>query len=47
DYGSDPEYVEAEAFAYLANLTLEAEAASIPAVTGASRQSVLGKISQP
>ncbi len=47
DYGSDPEYVEAEAFAYLANLTIEAEAGNIPAVTGASRQSVLGKISQP
>jgi len=47
DYGSDPEYVEAEAFAYLANLAIEAEAANIPAVTGASRQSVLGKISQP
>jgi anhydro-N-acetylmuramic acid kinase len=47
DYGSDPEYVEAEAFAYLANLTIEAEVANIPAVTGASRQSVLGKISQP
>jgi len=47
DYGSDPEYVEAEAFAYLANLTIEAEPASVPAVTGASRRSVLGKISQP
>ena len=47
DYGSDPEYVEAEAFAYLANLAIEAEPAGIPAVTGASRQSVLGKISQP
>jgi anhydro-N-acetylmuramic acid kinase len=47
EYGSDPEYVEAEAFAYLANLTVEAEVANIPTVTGASRQSVLGKISQP
>jgi anhydro-N-acetylmuramic acid kinase len=47
DYGSDPEYVEAEAFAYLANLTLEGEFANVTAVTGASRRSVLGKISQP
>lgn len=47
DFGSDPEYVEAEAFAYLANLTLDAGTANIPVVTGASRPSVLGKISQP
>jgi anhydro-N-acetylmuramic acid kinase len=47
DYGSDPNYVEAEAFAYLANLAIEAGTANIPTVTGASRQSVLGKISQP
>jgi anhydro-N-acetylmuramic acid kinase len=47
DFGSDPEYVEAEAFAYLANLTLEGDIANIPVVTGASRPSVLGKISQP
>jgi anhydro-N-acetylmuramic acid kinase len=47
DYGSDPKYVEAEAFAYLANLTIEAEAGNVPTVTGASRHVVLGKISQP
>ncbi len=47
DRGSDPAYVEAEAFAYLANLALEGEVASVPAATGASRPSILGKISQP
>jgi anhydro-N-acetylmuramic acid kinase len=47
NFGSDPEFVEAEAFAYMANLTLDAEDGNVPAVTGASRQAVLGKISQP
>ena len=47
DYGSDPEYVEAEAFAYLANLTIEGEAGNIPVATGASKPAILGKISQP
>jgi anhydro-N-acetylmuramic acid kinase len=47
EFGSDPEYVEAEAFAYLANLTLDGETGNLPAVTGAARPVVLGKISQP
>jgi anhydro-N-acetylmuramic acid kinase len=47
EYGSDPDFVEAEAFAYLANLTLDSIAGNLPQVTGASRPAILGKISQP
>ncbi len=47
EYGSNPEFVEAEAFAYLANLALNGETGNVPAATGASRKAVLGKISQP
>jgi anhydro-N-acetylmuramic acid kinase len=46
-FGSDPDYVEAECFAYLANLTLNGAAGNVPQVTGATRQVVAGKISQP
>lgn len=46
-FGSDPDYVEAECFAYLANLTLQGAAGNVPHVTGATRQVVAGKISQP
>lgn len=46
-HGSNVDFVEAEAFAYLANLTLEAEAGNLPNITGASRCAVLGKISLP
>jgi anhydro-N-acetylmuramic acid kinase len=46
-YGSDPDYVEAEAFAWLANLAVENRPGNVPQVTGAKRQVVLGKISLP
>jgi anhydro-N-acetylmuramic acid kinase len=46
-YGSDPEFVEAEAFAYFANMTLDAQPANLPNITGAKRPALLGKISQP
>ncbi len=46
-FGSDPQFVEAEAFAYLANLALDSEPGNLTAVTGAARPAVLGKISQP
>lgn len=47
DLGSNPDFVEAEAFAYLANLCLDSIAGNIPQVTGAARHVVMGKISQP
>lgn len=46
-FGSDADYVEAEAFAYLANLTLNLEPGNLPHATGAARAAVLGKISLP
>jgi anhydro-N-acetylmuramic acid kinase len=46
-YGSDPDYVEAEAFAWLANLTIAGVAGNLPKVTGATMPAVLGKISLP
>lgn len=42
--GSD--WVEAAAFAWLAHLTLEGRPGNVPAVTGASREAVLGAIFQ-
>jgi anhydro-N-acetylmuramic acid kinase len=45
--GSDPRFVEAECFAWLANLTLAGHAGNLPQVTGAGRPVVLGKISLP
>jgi anhydro-N-acetylmuramic acid kinase len=47
DFGSDPDFVEAEAFAYLANLAVEDQTGNLPGVTGAQRGAILGKISQP
>ncbi len=47
EFGSNVDYLEAEAFAYLANLTIECEAGNLPQVTGATRPAVLGKISLP
>lgn len=41
------DFVEAEAFAYLANLTVDSLCGNMPQVTGASRAAVLGKISLP
>ncbi|MFH2055899.1 MAG: anhydro-N-acetylmuramic acid kinase [bacterium] len=46
-FGSDPDFVEAECFAWLANLTIEGRAGNLPQVTGADRAVVLGKISLP
>lgn len=47
EFGSDPDFVEAECFAWLANLTIEGRAGNMPQVTGAERAVVLGKISSP
>jgi anhydro-N-acetylmuramic acid kinase len=44
DYGLDPDWVEACAFAWLAKRTLDGEPGNAPAVTGASRQAVLGGV---
>jgi anhydro-N-acetylmuramic acid kinase len=46
-YGSDPDYVEAECFAYLANLALDGIPAGLPHVSGGKRSVIMGKISQP
>ncbi len=47
EFGVDVDFVEAEAFAYLANLTLSSLSGNLPQVTGASRAAILGKISLP
>lgn len=47
EFGSHIDFVEAEAFAFLANLTLSQQSGNLPQVTGASRPVVLGKISLP
>jgi len=47
DYGIDPDWVEAAAFAWLAKARLEEKPANIPAVTGASAPVLLGDIYQP
>ncbi len=47
EFGSHIDFVEAEAFAFLANLTLSHQSGNLPQVTGASRPAVLGKISLP
>ncbi len=44
DYGMDPDYVEAAAFAWLARQTLAGMAGNLPSVTGASRHVPLGGI---
>lgn len=44
DYGLDPDWVEAVAFAWLAQQTLEGKPGNLPAVTGASHPVVLGGI---
>ncbi len=46
-FGTDVDFVEAEAFAYLANLTMNSACGNLPQVTGASRAAILGKISMP
>lgn len=47
EFGSNVDFVEAETFAYLANLAIEGEEGNLPQVTGAARRVVLGKISLP
>lgn len=47
EFGSNVDFVEAETFAYLANLAIEGEEGNLPQVTGAARRAVLGKISLP
>jgi len=44
EFGVDPDYVEAIAFAWLAKQTLEGRAGNLPAVTGARHGVVLGGI---
>lgn len=46
-FSSNVDFVEAEAFAYLANLTLNSQTGNLTQVTGASRTAILGKISMP
>lgn len=47
ELGIDPDWIEAMAFAWFAKQTLERQPCSLPAVTGASRASVLGGIYYP
>lgn len=44
DFGLEPDWVEAAAFAWLAKRCLDAEYGNLPAVTGASRAAILGGI---
>jgi anhydro-N-acetylmuramic acid kinase len=44
DYGIPSDYLEAMAFALLANEALHGKAANLPSVTGARRPVILGKI---
>lgn len=44
DFGLDPDWVEAAAFAWLAKRCLEGKTGNLPSVTGASRAAVLGAI---
>jgi len=44
EYGIDPQWVEAIAFAWLAKQTLENQPGNLPSVTGATRSCVLGAI---
>jgi anhydro-N-acetylmuramic acid kinase len=43
-FGIDPDWMEAMAFAWLAERTLSGETGNLPAVTGASGQRILGAI---
>ncbi len=44
DFGVDPDWMEAAAFAWLAKQTLERKTSNIPAVTGAKQSTILGGI---
>ena len=46
DFGIDPDWVEAAAFAWLARQHLEGKPGNLPEVTGANRPVVLGKLSR-
>lgn len=46
DFGYDPDYIEAMAFAWLARQTMEHKPGNLPAVTGAKQQVILGAIYQ-
>ena len=45
--GLDPDWVEAAAFAWLAQQTLSGKPGNLPSVTGARRAVVLGEIFEP
>jgi len=47
EWGFDPDYVEAVAFALLASMFVQGYPANLPRVTGAKRKTVLGKLSMP
>jgi anhydro-N-acetylmuramic acid kinase len=47
EFGVEPDWMEALAFAWFAKRTLENQAANLPSVTGASRPAVLGAICPP
>lgn len=47
EYGMDPDYVEAIAFAWLAKQRLESRGGNLPEVTGAKKSAILGAIYQP
>jgi anhydro-N-acetylmuramic acid kinase len=44
DFGVDPDWIEAAAFAWLAKQTLEQKTGNIPSVTGAQKSAILGGI---
>ena len=44
EYGLDPDYIEATAFAWLAKQTMEHKVGNLPSVTGAKRTVVLGGV---
>lgn len=47
EYGVDPDWVEAIAFAWLAKQTMTKKCGNLPSVTGASRESILGGVYYP
>jgi anhydro-N-acetylmuramic acid kinase len=47
DLGIDPDWVEAAAFAWLAQARLQGEPGNVPRVTGAAREAVLGAVHAP
>jgi len=47
DWGIDPDWVEAAAFAWLADARLKGVAGNVPSVTGASGATLLGDVFQP